>query len=452
MSDSNYSSTKINFGSEAFKKYFANTSWLFAEKITRLVLGFVIGIYMIRFLGPERFGTLSYAISFVGLFSALGTLGLDSIASRELVKTPERKNEILGSVFGLRIIGAIVAIFFTIFSAYFSGDTSETMLMILIIAVSMIFQSFAVIEYYFQSQVKARYSVLVQISTLLISGAFKIILMVLNAHLVWFACIQLLESIVLAVGFISVYRKQGFTLVKWKYNKTLAVGLLKDSWPLILSGVVIAIYMKVDQVIIKKMLDETQTGLYAAAVRLCETWYFIPMAFTASLYPAIIKARQMSEEVYFSRLQKLYDILAWIAISIALPVTLFSGPITRILLGEEYAAASTVLTIYIWAAVPTFLGVASSQYLITENLTRLSFYRTLAGMIVNVILNLIFIPIWGINGSAFATLISFSIATLAIATSRKTFHQLGMFLRAVFFVDLWFFIRNKIAHKGIPDK
>jgi O-antigen/teichoic acid export membrane protein len=135
-------------------------------------------------------------------------------------------------------------------------------------------------------------------------------------------------------------------------------------------------------------------------------------------------------------MQKLYDILAWMAIAIAIPVSVFSKEIINIIFGAEFQSAAPVLTIYIWAGVAVFLGVASSQYLITENFTRLSFFRTLMGMVFNIILNLIFIPKYGIIGAAYATLISYSISTFSLVFIKKTFHQFVMMLRSIFLITL----------------
>ena len=95
MQEQEQINTKINFGSASFKKYFANTGWMFGEKIVRLVLTFFVGIYIVRYLGPEQFGLLGYALGFVGLFSTISTLGLDGIVTRELVKTPDKKDVLL---------------------------------------------------------------------------------------------------------------------------------------------------------------------------------------------------------------------------------------------------------------------------------------------------------------------------------------------------------------------
>lgn len=410
---------------------------MFSEKILRLILGFVVGVYMIRYLGPAEFGLLSYAISLVGLFTALATLGLESIVVRELVKNPERRDELLGSVFSMRLASGVVALISLAVLLLFTGDDTRTIIIALIIGGGLIFQSLSVIENYFQSKVLAKYSSLVQISNLIITGGLKIYLMVVHANLVWFAVATFLESSLLAIGFFVIYKLQHLSPLAWRFNKNAALKLLKDAWPLILSGIVIMIYMKIAQVFIKNMLDETQNGYYATAVRLTEAWYFIPMAITASLFPAIVSAKNVSEELYRSRLQKLYDVLAWISIGLAIPVTFLAAPVMELLFGPKYLPAAPVLTVYIWAGVPTFLGVANSQYLITENLTRMSFYRTLLGMVANVVLNIYVIPRWGIVGSAWVTLISQTIATFTIATSRRTFHQLGMMLRAIFFIDLF---------------
>ena len=200
--------------------------------------------------------------------------------------------------------------------------------------------------------------------------------------------------------------------------------------------------MKIDQVMIKNILSDTEVGYYAAAVRISESWYFIPMAICTSLFPSIINAKKINSILYMNRMQKLYDILTWFAVAVAVPITLFSTFIVGILFGQEYISSAPVLTIYIWAGLPVSLGVASSQFLVNENLTKISFSRTLIGMIVNVILNFIFIPIYGIIGSALATLISYSLATFSIGFSKKTFGQLKLMMNSILFITLFKYVRG----------
>jgi len=428
--------TKINFGSETFKKYFANTGWMFAEKIFRTLVAFFVGILVARYLGPDNFGLLNYAISFAGLFTSFANLGLDSIVIRELVKTPDKKDIILGTVFRLRLMGSFITILLVSITAFLIKEPTFNLLLIVIIASATIFQSIGVVEQFFQSRVEAKFNVIAQSSSFFIAALLKVLIVFLNKPLIYFAVVQSIESLFLAIGYYFVYRKNNLTISTWKYDSTVAQSLLKDSWPLVLSGVVIAIYMKIDQVMIKNFMEIKEVGYYAAAVKLCEAWYFIPMAVSTSVFPAIVNAKQTSEKLYLNRLQKLYDFLAAIAIIIAIPVTFLSGFIIDILFGPKFQPAASVLTIYIWAGVATFLGVASSQYLIAENLTKLSFYRTLIGMIINVILNLYLIPVYGINGAAIATLISYSLATLSIGFTKKTSNQISMMFKSILFINI----------------
>ena len=435
--------TKIDFGSSTFKKYFKNTSWLLTERIVRLIVNFVIIIYVIRYLGPDEFGLLSYAISFAALFATIATLGLDSIIIRELVKEPEKRDSYLGSVFMMKIFGSFSSYILIAVTALLTNETSYNLILIFLIAASTLFQSFNVIDFYFQSKVLAKFPVFVQFAVSILTAGIKLLLIQLNAELWLFALVVTLESFLWAAGFIAVYNFQGLKIFNWKFNRGVAVQLIKDAWPLILSGVVIAVYMKIDQVMIKKMLNNQEVGFYAAAVRISEAWYFIPMVITTSLFPAIVNAKKKGEIIYLNRLQKLYDLLAWMAIGIAIPVTIFSETIVELILGNEYISSAEVLTIHIWAGVAVFLGVASSQFLITENLTKLSFYRTFIGMIINIILNFILIPIYGIVGAAVATLISFTLATFSIGVNRKTSPQFKMMFKSIFLITFFLFIKQK---------
>jgi O-antigen/teichoic acid export membrane protein len=429
--------TKIDFSSQAFKKYFTNTSWLLAERIIRLVISFVVNIYVIRYLGPNDFGLLSYAISFAALFATLSTLGLDSLIIRELVKEPEKRDTYLGSVFVMKIFGSVASYILIAATVLLTNESSFTILLILLISASTLFQSFNVVDFYFQSKVLAKFSVIVQFTTAMLMAGIRILLIQIHAELWLFALAVALESAFWAVGFMVVYKKQGLKILNWKFNKETAFQLIKDSWPLILSGIAVSIYMRIDQVMIKKMLNDQEVGYYAAAVRISEAWYFIPMVITTSLFPAIVNAKKTSEILYMNRLQKLYDLLAWMSIVIAIPVTIFSGTIVKLLLGPQYSSSADVLTVYIWAGVSVFLGVGSSQYLITENLTKLAFYRTFTGMIFNVILNFILIPKIGIVGAAIATLVSYTAAVFSIGFDRKAKDQLIMLLNSIFFVSLF---------------
>ncbi len=305
-----------------FKKYFANTSWLIVEKVFRSVLLLVVGVYVVRYLGPGQFGLLSYAISLFALFSAINTLGLDSIVVRELVKNEIKRDELLGTAFFLKLAGAFSVLAVLYIVIHFTSSDSLSNLLIFIIASSAIFQSFSVIDFYFQSKVLSKYVVYVQLVLLTVSSCIKLFLIWFQAPLLYFAVVFLVDGIILAIGLTIAYLSQKLNIFDWRFRTELAVRLLKDSWPLILSGIAVSIYMRIDQVMIKHMLDTEAVGQYAAAVKLSEVWNFIPMIICSSLFPAIINAKNRSKEFYQARLQKLYNLMVWTAIPIALATTL----------------------------------------------------------------------------------------------------------------------------------
>jgi len=406
---------------QGFMKYFKNTSWLFAEKILRLVVGLFVGIWVARFLGPEQFGLFSYAQSFVGLFVAISGLGLDGIIVRELVKDESKRDALLGTAFKLKLIGALLVLIALAIAVNLSQQDSLTTLLIFTIASATVFQSFNVIVFYFQAKVLSKYIVYANIISLLISSMVKIGLILNDAPLLYFAYSILFDSLILMCGFLYFYRYKKYLISQWFFDKNLARSLLKDSWPLILSGLVISIYMKVDQIMIKEMISVEAVGQYAAAVRISEAWYFIPIVIASSLFPSIINAKKQSETLYYARLQKLYDLMVWMAIAIALPMTFLSDSVVSVLYGEQYNQAGSVLMIHIWAGVFVFLGVASGKWFVSENLQIFSTINTTIGAIVNVGLNYILIQRMGIEGAAWATLISYFVAAyLCLVLNNKT--------------------------------
>jgi O-antigen/teichoic acid export membrane protein len=175
---------------------------------------------------------------------------------------------------------------------------------------------------------------------------------------------------------------------------------------------------------LKEMLNTKAVGVYAAAVKLCEAWYFVPTAVIASLFPAVIEARKKSELLYDERVQKLYDLMVWGSVAVAIPTTLLADWIILILYGADFQEAADVLRIYIWAGVFVSLGVASSKWLVAENLQRYSFYITALGAVLNISCNFWLIPIYGIKGAALATMVAqVTVGFLSLSFFIKTRHN-----------------------------
>jgi O-antigen/teichoic acid export membrane protein len=424
---------------KGFLKYLFNTSWLFAEQGVRIISGLFIGVWIAKHLGPENYGKLSYAIAFSGIFGSISALGLESILVRELINQPENHNVLLGTVFRLRIIGAFI-ILLIIASILFSlGNDPKINLYIFIISFGFIFQSFEVISFFFQSQVLSKIVSICKFSQLLLSSLLKGYLILINAEIIWFSVAILFDTLSLSFAYFIAYKLNSSIGFYQKFDWRIAKVMLKDSWPLIFSSFVVMIYMRIDQIMIKEILGEIQVGIYSSAMKLSESFYFIPMLLVSSIYPAIINSRNQSKVLYEKRLQNLYTIMTWSAIIISFIMTFLSDSLVLTLFGDEFFEAGNVLKIHIWSSIFVFMGVASGSWYLSENLQRISLINTCVGAFINIVLNLYLIPVYGVNGAAYATLVSYGFSAYIMnyfwSETRSNFLMLSK--------SLFFFKKNQ---------
>ncbi|MEM4197126.1 MAG: flippase [Candidatus Anstonellaceae archaeon] len=400
---------------QGFRRYAANTSWLFAEKIFRMFVGLFVGIWVARYLGPERYGLLSYAQSFVGLFTAIATLGLDGIVVRELVRNESRRDELLGTAFWLKLIGAVAVLFILAIAVNFTSNDSYTNTLIFIIASATIFQSFNVIDMYFQAKVMGKFITYANAVSLLLSSIVKVMLIFYEAPLVAFAWSVVFDGLVLAIGYVYFfYKNSKFKLQNLKFSKATSIALLKDSWPLILSGMILMIQARIDQVMLQEMIGSKEVGYYSVALRLIETFGFIPMLLNSSIFPALVNAKKHSEELYRERFLNYYRLSFLLFLLVGIPIFLFSEKIVVLLYGEVYQPAGLLLSLMAIRLFFTNTGVARGAFINIENLFRFSLITMTFGVIVNVVLNYYLIPIYQSKGAIVATIISFFVTVFLI--------------------------------------
>ena len=393
---------------QGFMKYFKNTSWLFAEKFLRMVVGLFIGVWVARYLGPDKFGLLSYAHSFVGLFTIFATLGLDEVVVRELVKDESRRDSLVGTTFWLKLFGAFLVLLVLAFAINFTSNDVDTHILVFIIASATIFQSFNIVDFYFQSKILSKFVAYANFISLFISTIVKIALILSHASLLAFAWVILFDSFVLACGFIYFFLKHSTFRIKYLiFHKSTAIDLLKDSWPLIFSGGVLMIQARIDQVMIKEMLGSLEVGYYSVAMRLIEAAAFIPMLLKSSLYPSIQSAKIQSKALYQDRLLNFYRLNFLFFLVLAIPIFIFAEPIIVLLFGIEYQPAGVLLALLSIRLFFANMGVARGTYIVTENLMKFSMLTMILGTIVNIYLNYVMIPYYGARGAIGATIVSF---------------------------------------------
>ena len=419
-----------------FQRAFVNTGWLFFDKMIQIVISFFVGIMVVRYLGPEKYGILSYCLAVMFFFSVLSKLGLNPIVIRNFVNSSISSEKIFGTAFYLKLWGGILAAFCTVVVAFlFKHDVLITFISA-ILAFGFVFQATDVIDYWFQAQVTSKYAVYARMFACIVSALIKIYLIFIQADLVWFAAAISIEALFVAIGLIFTYFKYNHSVKKWIFDKQTSRVLIRDSWPLMIVLFSSTVYLRIDQVMIGNMLSYEELGNYSAAVALSEMWYFMPTAITASLFPAIILAKDQDVSLYHNYLQKLYNLMVFLAVLIAIGITFLGDWLVSFIYGYEYLKASDVLVVYIWANIFVFLSTVSNKWFIAENLQKFLSLYALCGAFINMMLNYILIPHIGIVGAAWATFISYFLYmylfSAIFSVTRKNFIRMS---RSLFFYE-----------------
>lgn len=420
-------------GRPTLQKIISNTAWLCADKLIRMGFGVVVGIWMARYLGPDRFGALSFVLALAALFSTFSTLGLDSIVVRDIVRDRSCSDETLGSATALKFAGSIISVVVTVITILVirPGDSTSLWMAILVSACTL-FQTIDTIDFWFQAHLSSKFTVYARNLGFIAASLVRVALIMVEAPLTAFAAAALVEAIVSAIGLAWLYHREGSRFAKWRVSLERMGYLFKESWPLILQGIIIMVYMKIDQVMLGQMAGDRSVGEFSAATRLVEVWYFIPMSLTASLFPEIINSRNLAPEQYEKRIQSLYDLMIWMAIGMAVLITIFAPFIIEVLYGEQYRNAAAVLSLQTWMATSVFFGVARQKWLTAEGLLKDGLYVEIAGMVINVSANLYLIPRYGAVGASIASLVAAFGANLVMSVfSGPIRKSMGMYCKSL---------------------
>ena len=353
---------------------------------------------------------------------------------RELVKRPAARTTILGSALCLRLTGAAIATSVCYGRIVLSRPTSsDSQLLVLVVALAFFPQAWDVLDLDYQSRSNSKPVVLVRSASLLVFSAIRIALIAWGADVIWFALAVVGEAALSAVCFVAVFRKQNKRLRIWKVDRPEIKRLLQASWPLAIAGLSVMLYMRIDQVMLGQILGDHAVGIFSAAVRISECWYFIPMAILASVAPTLTAAYQESASDYEEKLLTFIRLLIIVGVALACIFTLLARPIIVILYGSNYEMSAAVLAIHAWAGLFVSLGVASGPWFLNNGMTKTRMVYTLLGALANIALNLLMVPRYGPVGCAYSTLISYSLAAFWLnGFNRRTRPVFRLQLRALF--------------------
>lgn len=394
-----------------FSRYFANTSWLFIEQLLRLGIGLLVGVWVARYLGPEQFGLMSYVLAFVAIFSPIARFGLDKLLVRELVSKTASVKEQLGTSYLLRLMGALIGFCLIWLASFATSQTQVVSLYILIVASALFFQSFEVIELYFQSQVQSKNIAISKLVQLFVSTALKLYFIWVKAPLLWFIFIFLIEQLVLVAALSWRYYQCAQPSFITAFNRGLFKQYLRQTWPIILSGIVLMVQTRIDHVMLKAMAGDATLGYFSAANRLIEALGFIPGLLVNALFPAILNAKQFSSLQYRWRMYNLYRLMMALFLLVAIPLFVWGEQIILLLYGTAYFPAGVLLSVMSLRVLLINYDVVRNAYLVAENRIVYGLISAALGALINVLLNFYWIPKYQAMGAVAATLVSFFITT-----------------------------------------
>lgn len=395
----------INGLTQTKKKVLANVFWALLGKVVTLFSSLIVGILVARSLGPDQFGIMNYVISVVSLFSILASFGMYDIVIRELARADVPQNIILGTAFGLRMILSLFTILGVIVYSLLCEEQKEMGYMMIIYSIYLLFACFDVIRCYFTSIIQNKRIVISEVSKSLLGAIIKLLLIFFHAPLPYFIGALTLDFVFLACGYFVNYQKVA-DCKQWKFKPDFAVFLIKCSFPLLIAGATATIYQRIDQVLIAKLINNASVGYFSTALSFVGIAIFIPIIMIQTLSPLLVEYRKNNPKRYAIESQRVMNVIVWVTILICGTVSLLSYPIIRYSYGMEYIAAVPVMQILVFKAVGIALTMVGDQLILIENIHKYAFIRNILACIVCVVSNYLLIPVWGIIGSAWATIIT----------------------------------------------
>jgi O-antigen/teichoic acid export membrane protein len=400
-----------------------NVGWMLMDRVFRMGLGVLIVIWMARVLGPEQFGQYNFALSIIGILAAVTGLGLHNVVVRELVKHPKQANSIMSAGFLALLLAGLVGMVLTAGVASLWDTPNLPTYLIAILSLTLLMKSTDIVRSWFESQVQSRVTVLAENGVFLIMAGLRVYFIMSGMPLIAFVWLLVGEATLLALVFlIALWRFAPVRLSVWPKVDDMKP-LVKEALPVLIAGLGVIIYMRIDQVMLGVMLGQESVGLYAAAVRISELWYFVPTAIAASMFPGLVALREAGSVGYMQNLRKLYRFMWVLSFSAIVFIFGVGEVLVHELYGEAYANAYPVLLVQIMGGIFVSLGLARAKWLMAESLQVYTMVFACVGAGLNVVLNFYFIPEFGILGAAYATVISYAGVVLVVPLALKATRQ-----------------------------
>lgn len=382
-----------------------NATWIIACRVVQALLGLVVTMLSARYLGPSNYGLINYAASITTFVVPIMQLGLNSTLVQELVASPEKEGETLGTALFMSVISAcagIVAI--GAFVAVADRGETVTQIVCILYSLGLITRALEMTQYWFQAKLLSKYTSLSVLFAYVVVSAYKIFLLVTEKNIYYFAVAQSIDYLIIAVAMLWLYRKLGGQSLRVSIPR--AKEMLKKSRYYIISGIMVTIFAQTDKIMLNLIVGDEATGFYSAAVACTTMTNFVFVAIIDSARPSILQKKMTSQTAYEKNVSMLYSIVFYLSLAQCVFVTVFAPIIIKILYGAEYAASVDILQLAVWYTTFSYLGSVRSVWILAEEKHGILWKANLFGAIGNILLNCVLIPPYGAMGAALASLLT----------------------------------------------
>lgn len=382
-----------------FKKVLKNASWIIVCQIVQTILSFIVGMISARYLGPANYGILNYASSIIVFVTPIMQLGLRGTLVNEIVSYPESENKTLGTALAMCLISAVFCILGIIgFALVFDSGDKITQAICSIYSICLIFQALEMSRFWFQAKLLSKYTSIISLIAYSIVSSYKIYLLICQKSVYWFALSYAIDSFVISVAMLFFYKK--ITGKKLVFSFSRCREMLSKSKYYIVSGMMVTVFSISDKIMLKNMLGAEATGFYSAAITCAGVTGFVYVAIIDSIRPVILSAKKEENNEYGNIISGLFSLIFYVSIMQCVVTTVFAEPIIKVLYGQKYSPAINVLRIINWQITYSYFGTIRNIWLLAEEKQKYLWIINLGGATINIILNLILIPIFGILGAA----------------------------------------------------
>lgn len=386
-------------------KVVKNAAWIIACKLIQTIFSIIVTMLSARFLGPSGYGLINYAASIVTFVVPIMQLGMNNVLVQEIVNFPNEEGKVLGSAVILNFISSFACIVGVVsFVLIANAGETETLIVCALYSTLLIFQAFEILQYWFQAKLLSKYTSIVTLIAYVAMSIYKIILLATGQSIYLFAVSQAFDYLIIAIFLLVIYKRKGTE--KLRFSLDVAKRIFSKSKYYIVSSLMVTLFAQTDKIMIKLMMGDESTGYYAAAVSCASMVYFIFVAIIDSVRPSIFESKKVDNKVFERKVSCLYTIIIYLSLAVSFIITIFAPMIVDILYGVEYVPTISALRIIVWYTTFSYLGTVRNIWILAENKQKYLWILNLSGAMINIILNSIFIPIWGINGAATASLIT----------------------------------------------